>query len=133
MSAASMSNKHRLGDGYEARIADDWIFSHSSDAEIAGYRDPLFIIEVIMDGSWATGWHILMQIVERDREEVTLDELACGPFESWMSRYGNEHIETIETWARDSGRLRRVLREIPRSGALDDETWQRIEKARAAN
>lgn len=115
---------------YEYQIARDWIEVRLPGAAESSRGDPIFVMEIIIRGSASDSWMILKEIIRLDQAGVTIPELAHGPLESWIHRYGEDWIETIEYEARINPRLRSALRELPNVN-IDKDVWHRIERVRS--
>lgn len=122
-------NKSDLVDGYLARLANDWIayFSAPKDSrdDDPNLPSPFGIVNELVQHSPLYAWDFINYVLAEDREEVTLDLLAAGPLENFVSFHGQEWIETIELHARDNPRFQTLLAGVWQSDT-PDEVWAPI-------
>ena len=122
-----------LVDSYLARIAADWIayFSapeHSRDAHPDLYN-PFGVVCQLVRYSPLLAWDLIQFILSEDKEERTLDLLAAGPLEDFISMHGGEWIEEIEEIAQANPRFCSLLAGARQLNAPDD-VWTRVVHAR---
>jgi hypothetical protein len=113
---------------YIKRIAEDWIATHSDDSLVGSWRDPLLLIEVVIESNPSWGWFIITSIIDMDASGSALTDLVHGPLESWINKHADSTIELIEEEARSNSRFRRALRGL---GNCQNESsiWKRIKIA----
>lgn len=94
---------------YIASIARDWLDSHSGRSINDESRDPLLLIELLVESHPAWAWLIFLEVFEIDKEMISIDELVSGPFGSWINLHFAEWHETVEIEAADNKILRSAL------------------------
>ena len=114
---------------YIKRISEDWIETHSSDELVGSWRDPLLLIEVVIECNKSWSWMIISSIIDLDIKRTSLRDLVHGPLESWVSRYAVNSIELIEEQARNSEQFRWALGGLVETSGASS-VWERIESVR---
>ncbi|WP_147270776.1 DUF6869 domain-containing protein [Alteripontixanthobacter maritimus] len=132
---------------YNARLADDWIYTYSNDPVLDDSLDPLGIIDIVVDHEPSSGLSIILEILNRDAVGASLPMLVAGPLDSWIKTHAANEIEAtaVEKWlkkpplfwidiliynAESNDRVRWALGGIFQ-GTLNDEVWAHIEDVRA--
>jgi hypothetical protein len=126
-------NAEDLPDRYLARIAADWI-SYFSSSE--GSRDddpalynPFGVVCELVRCSPLNAWYLINFILNEDKEERTLDLLAAGPLEDFISLHGSQWIDEIEETAEGNLRFCSLLAGT-RQFRTPDDVWRRVVIAR---
>lgn len=114
---------------YTRRIVEDWIETHSNEELVGSWRDPLFLIEEIVEFNPSLAWLIITLIIATDKQGDSLLDLIHGPLESWIFRHAPKSIELIEEEARDNERFKWALGGLVKPECADD-IWERLEIAR---
>ena len=118
-----------LVEPYLARIAADWIAYFSAPEDTRDGQPALFnpfgVVCELVQHSPLFAWDLIHFILAQDKDGRSLDVLAAGPLEDFISAHGSEWIEDIEESARGNPRFRSLLAGTCQLGAPDD-VWARI-------
>ena len=76
-------------------------------------------------------WLVIQAILRHDLTDDQMSVLAAGPLETLLSWHGAAPIERVEEEARRNPKFNDLLGGVWR-GAMPDEIWERVERARKA-
>lgn len=110
------------------QLADAWIALQSASKQ---ERDALFwaweTLDVLVDRDPEMAWQVIDLIWRRDKEDMTLANLAAGPVEDLLVRHGAAFIERMYLIARREPVFRKLLGGVWRN-SIAEPVWQRLKE-----
>lgn len=111
-------------------IVDAWIALQYAERGSVSYDQNFWAhmsLDEVIDGNRERCWKIIGEIKSRDGSDFILSNLAAGPVEDLLSRYGEDVIERVENDAKRDGRLKFLLGLVWKNNIPDD-VWERIQR-----
>lgn len=75
-----------------------------------------------------SAWRAVLFVVERTDNEFVLENLAAGPLETLIGRYGDKFVDRIESRAAVDEKFRWLLGGVW-EGTMSPAIWERIQRA----
>jgi hypothetical protein len=74
-------------------------------------------------------WKFILAIFKRDLPDIVIANLAAGPVEELLSRFGEDYIDRVESLARSDPKFNYVLGGVWQLFMTND-IWERVQAAR---
>jgi hypothetical protein len=125
-----LGGKMMESDNYE-HLIDGWLSlqrvpegSQEYDALLWAHAEFSNMVEENPEAAWI----LILEILERERDEEVLAVLAAGPLEELLSTHGPDFIDRVEAEAAHNGRFAWLLSGVYRL-FMSDEVWKRVQSA----
>ena len=114
-------------------LIDAWIAGTDADNESPERETYWWAIEKIIECSYNGNhellWEFILRIYQKELSEKVSANLAAGPLEDLISKYGPIYIDRIEKLAKDDSRFNYLLGGVWQNTS-DKEIWNKIQKVR---
>lgn len=127
----------KLNSNEIAELASAWIERHEIikkfglESKEAKQTFPVYMaLEDLVSLAPENAWNVIIKIFDETNDEYVLSNLAAGPLETFLGRYGNEFIDRIEILASTDLRFKYLLAGVWK-GMMSDDLWARIRKVSA--
>ena len=109
-----------------------WIRLHYSKRSTLQHEEDFWAFEMMSFLVWEQpelAWGIILDILAADSSPRILGNLAAGPFEDLLTKYGERFIDKVEEEAQRNPMFRELLNVVWKNGMSDD-VWIRVQTAR---
>jgi hypothetical protein len=90
------------------------------------------VLDEICDKNPRVCLRLIVLILERDPSDFIMGNLAAGPLEDLLCRYGPSIIDAVEAEAEERKNFRQLLGRVWRN-TIEEDVWNRIEAIRASD
>lgn len=122
-----------MNDNELQTLVDAWVPGTDSGHGSPEHKNHWWAIEKIMecpyDGNHELLWRFVRCVYKRELSDRVIANLAAGPLEDLIFKFGPIYIEQIETLAKEDNRFNYLLGGVWQNFA-DKEIWDRVQKVR---
>jgi hypothetical protein len=111
-------------------LVEAWIALHHAEAKSQVYYDNFWAFEMLSElceTSPERCWEAIHEIRRSDGCDKILANLASGPLEDLLVRYGHQYIDAIEKLASHDEQFRKLLGAVWQNEIADD-VWARLKR-----
>ncbi len=111
-------------------LAADWIKYQLAAKGSVDRKETWYAVEMafdLVDSDPETLWKLVLAVLEKDRSNIILQNLAAGPMEDLLVKHGAMIIESIERQAQDDEIFASMLGGVWQN-RMSDDAWDRVRK-----
>jgi hypothetical protein len=112
------------------RLIDDFLSAcGSTPSEHDPRNESIWALDRVIREDPDTGWLLILEILSRTEDDLTISCLAAGPLEDLIAQHSAYVIDRVETEARRNPKFRHLLGGVW-SNVTPQDIWARVEAAR---
>jgi len=97
------------------KLISAWFVAHEAGAESPIYEENWWAVETLLnlpEENPELLWELILEAIEKEKNEKLLSNLAAGPIEDLMCNYGEEIIDRVEIEAKSNHSFKNCIKDV---------------------